>query len=54
MAKGLPDKLIAAHLCISIHTAKVHGQNIREKLNCKNRVEVVIKVLSGEYTRRNP
>jgi len=41
MARGLPNKIIAARLGISLHTAKFHVAAILAKLNASSRTEAV-------------
>ncbi|MDX1933004.1 MAG: response regulator transcription factor [Capsulimonadales bacterium] len=41
MAQGLPNKIIAARLKISLHTAKFHVAQILGKLNAASRTEAV-------------
>ena len=41
MAQGLPNKIIAARLKISLHTAKFHVASILAKLNAASRTEAV-------------
>jgi len=41
MAQGLPNKIIAARLGISLHTAKFHVASILAKLNAASRTEAV-------------
>jgi len=41
MAEGLPNKLIAARLSISEHTAKFHVSAIMTKLGAASRTEAV-------------
>ena len=41
--QGLPSKIIAEQLSISIHTVNRHRQNILDKLNCNNSIEACNK-----------
>ena len=41
MARGLPNKQIAAHLTISLHTAKFHVASVMAKLGAASRTEAV-------------
>jgi DNA-binding NarL/FixJ family response regulator len=41
MAQGLPNKIIAARLGISLHTAKFHVASILSKLGAASRTEAV-------------
>jgi DNA-binding NarL/FixJ family response regulator len=45
LSRGYPDKDIADHLTISIHTVHEHVRNIFEKLGVHNRTEAVVKFL---------
>ena len=42
---GLSDAEIAAHLCISLHTARHHTEHLRQKLGVRSRGEVAAHVL---------
>ncbi len=44
-SQGYVPKEIAAHLTISLHTARTHLKNIYEKLHVRSRTEAVIKYL---------
>jgi DNA-binding NarL/FixJ family response regulator len=45
LAEGLSNKLIAARLSISDHTAKFHVNAILSKLNAGTRTEAVTKAI---------
>lgn len=45
VARGLSDAEIAAHLCISRHTARHHTEHLRQKLGVRSRSEVAAHVL---------
>lgn len=46
LAKGQNNAEIANELCITVHTVKAYVAKILHKLSVKDRVQVVIKVLS--------
>ena len=43
LTKGLSNKEIANELSISVHTVKAHLEDIFDKMNVKNRVQLAIK-----------
>ncbi|MDT0202616.1 response regulator transcription factor [Nocardioides sp. AE5] len=43
LGSGLPNRQIAARLCISLHTVKSHVQNIMLKLHATTRFEAVVQ-----------
>jgi DNA-binding CsgD family transcriptional regulator len=45
LASGLPNKGIARHLGISLHTVKFHVESLFRKLGARNRTEAVAKAL---------
>jgi two-component system, NarL family, response regulator len=45
MARGLSNREIAAELCISLGTVRVHGHQIMQKLGVANRTQAVLKLL---------
>lgn len=45
VVRGLTDAEIAAHLCISRHTARHHTEHLRQKLGVRSRAEVAAHVL---------
>ncbi len=45
IAGGFSDGDIAKHVLVSIRTVNRHIENIREKLDAKNRVHAVVKAL---------
>ena len=47
IAQGLFNKEIALVMGIGLQTVKFHVKNIMQKLHCRNRVEVAIKVLGN-------
>lgn len=51
MAKGYPNKAIAAELYISASTVKTHTLNIYQKLEAANRTEAIIKAKSYQIVR---
>ena len=42
---GLSDGDVAGQLCISVHTARHHGEHVRQKLGVRSRGEVAACVL---------
>ena len=40
VAKGLPNKLIADQLCISVRTVEVHRARVFDKMEVKSAVEL--------------
>jgi len=51
LSDGVPDKEIAARLCISQRTVKNHVHNILEKLQLHNRVQAAAYALRGGLAR---
>lgn len=54
VTQGLSDAEIAAHLCISRHTARHHTEHLRQKLGVRSRAEVAAHVLRGGRGLRPP
>ncbi len=54
--KGLSNPQIASELCITISTVKAHISSILQKINAKNRIELLLmlvgeKNISNEYIK---
>lgn len=45
MRKGYSNPKISNILCITIHTVKAHASSIYEKINAKNRVELLLMIV---------
>lgn len=44
LLQGLSNKDIAAKLCLSPRTVEAYLDNIKTKLYCKNKIELIIKL----------
>ena len=49
LVKGQSTNLISQELAISNYTTKKHISNICRKMNVKNRLQAVAKILEGGY-----
>lgn len=49
LAEGLPDKLIADKLSISINTVITHEKRIRKKIKAYNRIEIMRFAIENNY-----
>jgi DNA-binding CsgD family transcriptional regulator len=49
MMRGMTTKQIAAVLCLSPRTVEGYIANVKNKLNCKNRYEIISKVLGENF-----
>ncbi len=49
-AEGLPGKRIATALGVGLRCVRVHQQNIREKIDCRNSIEMSLYAIrNGLY-----
>jgi len=49
MLRGMTTKQIASVLCLSPRTVEGYIANVKNKLDCKNRYEIISKVLGEDF-----
>lgn len=50
LARGLPDKLISQELGLETGTVKSHLMRVRDRTGYRNRVELAVAFMRGEFT----